>query len=110
MSGAPLVALGAAVVIFLAAATLLKTYVDGHGWAPLVGALMLYGIGNWIITIPMRAGGLGLAMSLSAMIQIVAVNVIAWAVFREDMPASRVLGLALAVVAIWLVGRTPRAT
>ena len=110
MTGAPLLALGISVAIFLAAATLLKVHVNGGGWPALAGALLLYGAGNWLITIPMRAGGLALAMSLSAMVQIVAVNVIAALFFREAMPPARVAGLALAVVAIWLIGRTPRAT
>ena len=108
MTGAPLLALGLAVAVFLAAATCLKLHVNGGGWAPLAAALLLYAAGNWIITIPMRAGGLGLAMSLSAVIQLVAVNVIALVAFREAMPPARLLGLALAVAAIWLIGRTPR--
>ena len=110
MSGAPLLALGLAVAIFLAAATLLKVHVNGGGWPALAAALALYGVGNWVITIPMRAGGLALAMSLSAMVQLVAINVIAAVLFREAVPPSRIAGLALAVLAIWLIGRTPRAT
>ncbi len=110
MTGLPLLALGASIVVFLVAATLLKVHVNGGQWWPLGAALLLYCAGNWMITIPMRAGGLALAMSLSAMIQLVLVNIVAVVLFREAIPPARLVGLGLAVVAIWLIGRTPRAT
>ena len=46
VTGLPLLALGVAVAIFLAAATCLKLHVVGGGWLPLAAALCLYGAGE----------------------------------------------------------------
>lgn len=78
----------------------------------LVVTLLLYTGGNLIMLRLVREFGMAAAFSLSAVIQLVAVTVIAFTVFGERMTTVQGLGVALAVCAVamitlgpWLGGR-----
>ncbi len=66
-------------------------------------ALGLYMIGNIIMVKLMRDGGLGLAISLSAVVQLVLVNIIAFAVFGERLSLTQAAGVALGIAAMGLM-------
>lgn len=78
----------------------------------LVTTLLLYTGGNLIMLRLVREFGMAAAFSLSAVIQLVAVTVIAFTVFGERMTTVQNLGVVLAIFAVamitlgpWLAGR-----
>jgi glucose uptake protein len=103
MSGATLVWLGAATLAFLVAAALLRTYVETSR-APLVlAALVLYTAGNLMMVRLMRDGGMAVAISVSAVLQLVLANAVAVGVFGERPGGTQAAGIALGVVAVVLI-------
>ena len=95
--------LGAAMATFLGAATVSRAYVDnGRLWV-LLASLALYCIGNLMMVKLMREGGLGLAISASAIAQLVLINVIAFFLFGERLSAIQSAGVALGVVSMALM-------
>jgi small multidrug resistance pump len=103
MTAANLAWLVAAAAVFIAAAASAKLYVLDPRWAPLVAALSLYTVGNLMIIRAMREVGLALALSVSAVAQLVAVNVIALAIFRERLSGPQYAGVALGILAVALI-------
>lgn len=95
--------LGAATAVFVAANAVLKTYAIKGGWPVLVGALALFCVGNWLMVQVMRANGLGLAIALSAIFQLVAISVMAIVVFGERPTGLQLAGMALGVVAVAMI-------
>lgn len=111
MSGSFLTWLGAAMAIFLAASTALRAYVSHERIGLVVLALILYSLGNLVMVRLMREGGMAVAVSVSAVLQLVFANAVAIAVFGERPPLQQVAGIALGVVAIGLIlfpSGTPR--
>ncbi len=51
----------------------------------------------------MREGGMGLAVSLSAVTQLLVINVIAFLVFGERLSGTQLAGVALGVVSMGLM-------
>ena len=96
-----LVVLGA--VIFVAAATCAKLYVLEPAWSRLVGALALYTAGNLVVIRVLREVGLGLAMSLSTIVQLIVVNLMAVLIFRERLTGLQYAGVALGLAAVALM-------
>jgi small multidrug resistance pump len=89
--------------VFMAANATLKTYaLKGGPWV-LVGALLLFCLGNWIMVQVMRLNGLGLAISLSAIFQLVAITAMAIVVFGERPTGLQLAGMALGVVAVAMI-------
>ena len=68
-----------------------------------VGALALFCAGNWLMVQVMRLNGLGLAIALSAIFQLVAISVMAIFVFGERPTALQLAGMALGVVAVAMI-------
>jgi glucose uptake protein len=99
---APLV-LTLAVACFVAGASMSKVYVaNGHVFV-LVAGLALYTVGNIIMVRLMRETGLGPAISLSTVAQLLVVNVVAFAVFGERPAPVQMLGIGMGVVAVALI-------
>ncbi|OLP52541.1 hypothetical protein BJF92_02930 [Rhizobium rhizosphaerae] len=103
MSGRFLFFLLLSIPIFLAGATASRAYVSSERWPLLALSLLLYCLGNLVMIRLMREGGLGLAISLSAIGQLVAINAIAFLVFGERMTGQQMAGVALGVVAMGLM-------
>jgi glucose uptake protein len=103
MSGMVLMWLLASTTVFVAANVVLKTYALQGGWGLLIGALALFCVGNTLMVQVMRANGLGLAISLSAVFQLVAITGIAVIVFGERPSALQFGGMALGVVAVLMI-------
>lgn len=75
------------------------------GW--LVLTLALYTVGNLIMLRLIREVGMGAALSLSAIVQLVAVNLVAFAYFGERVSAVQGAGIAMAIVAVAMITLAP---
>jgi len=101
--------LGLATVIFLLAATVAKYWAIAPHAGKIVLALVLYSLGNLIMLKLVRDFGMASAFSLSAVIQLVAVNLIALAYFGERLGPIQGAGVFLAVVAVGMITLGPAA-
>jgi glucose uptake protein len=95
--------LGAATAVFVAANAVLKVYATKGQVPVLIGALLLFCLGNWLMVQVMRLNGLGLAIALSAIFQLVAISVMAIFVFGERPTGLQLAGMALGVVAVAMI-------
>lgn len=95
--------LAGSMAVFLSAATASRAYVSSNNIALLVFSLFLYCVGNLMMVRLMREGGLGLAISASAIAQLLLVNVIAFAVFGERLSTTQLAGVGLGVLAMGLM-------
>ncbi len=102
--------LGAATLIFLLAANAAKVWTVSPSLAKLVLVLLLYSLGNLIMLRLIRDFGLGLAISLSGVIQLLAVNAIAFAFYRESVNGIQAIGLLLSVAGVALITLGPYLT
>ena len=99
MSGVILIWLGASMVVFVTANTLLRGQVDRPQTWVLLVALALFVVGNLINLRMMREGGLALIIGLSGVGQMVLLAAVGLWWFGERPAPLQVAGLALAVVA-----------
>lgn len=107
MSPSGLFQLALSTVIFLGAATAAKHWALAPNAGKLVLTLALYTAGNLIMLRLVRDFGMSTAFSLSAVIQLVAVNVIALIWFGERLATIQSVGVALAIVAVALITLGP---
>jgi len=110
MSISGLLQLGLSTVIFLLAATMAKQWALAPGLWKLLVTLALYSLGNLIMLRLVREFGMASSFSLSAVIQLVAVNVIALVFFGEKLATIQSVGVALAIVAVVLITLGPQMT
>ena len=103
MSGTFVLLLAGASAIFIAAASATRAYISSDNWLWVALSLSLYVAGNLVMIRIMREGGLGLAISISAIAQLILVNVIAFAVFSERMTNIQIGGVALGILAMVLM-------
>ena len=90
-------------VIFVSAATASRLYVSTSNMLWVVLSLSLYVVGNLIMIRLMREGGLGLAMSISAIAQLVLANLIAFGFFNEKLSPVQMGGIAVGLIAVTLM-------
>jgi glucose uptake protein len=95
--------LGAATAVFVAANAVLKVYATKGQIPVLIGALALFCLGNWLMVQVMRLNGLGLAIALSAIFQLVAISLMAIVVFGERPSGLQIAGMALGCVAVAMI-------
>lgn len=95
--------LAGAMVVFLSAATASRAYVSNSNLLILVLSLTLYCVGNLMMVRLMREGGLGLAISTSAIAQLLLINVIAFVIFGERLNNLQIAGVGLGVVSMVLM-------
>lgn len=103
MSGVIYAYLAASTAVFMGANALLKTYANGAAFWVLGAALALFCVGNTIMVWVMKSGGLGVAISLSAIFQLLAITVMAMLVFGERPTLMQGAGMALGVAAVALI-------
>ena len=103
MNGMLLAYLSASTVVFMAANATLKTYAAKGGPLILIGALLLFCVGNFLMVRVMRENGLGLAIALSLIFQLIAITLMAFVWFGERPSPVQIAGLALGVVAITMI-------
>jgi multidrug transporter EmrE-like cation transporter len=99
--------LGIATAIFLLAAVVAKSWALTPSLGKLLLTLLLYSAGNLIMLRLVREFGMSSAFSLSAVLQLVAVNVIALAWFGERLSFTQSSGVVLAIVAVGLITLGP---
>lgn len=74
----------------------------------MIVTLALYTLGNLIMLRLVREFGMGVAFSLSAVIQLIAINLVAFAFFGERVGAVEAAGIALAVVSVAVITVGPQ--
>ena len=89
--------------VFITANAVLKVYADNGRVAVLVGALALFCLGNLMMVRLMRESGLGVAVAISSVVQLVVIGVVAFVVFGERPTPMQLTGMALGVVAVALI-------
>ena len=109
MNAAALLQLAVATLIFIAAASGAKSWALAPSNAKMVLTMLLYTAGNLIMLRLIRQIGMATAFSLSAVLQLVAVNLVAIVVFGERLGTVEGTGIALAIVAVALITLGPRA-
>ncbi len=104
------VQLCASTVIFIFAASAAKAWTLAPGYGKLALTLALYTLGNLIMLRLIREFGMGVALSLSAVIQLIAVNIVAFAFFGERVDVVQGAGILVAILALALVAFGPYIT
>ncbi|PBC05629.1 hypothetical protein [Mesorhizobium sp. WSM3860] len=99
--------LGVSTVIFLLAAMAAKQWGLAPSLGKIVLTLALYSAGNLIMLRLIREFGMSVSFSLSAVIQLVSVNVVALVFFGERLNALQATGVALAIAAVALITLGP---
>lgn len=95
--------LAGAMAVFITANSVLRAYVgNGQLWV-LFGALALFTLGNLMMVRLMRESGLAMAISVSSIVQLVIIGLVAWFVFGERPTGMQMAGMALGVVAVALI-------
>ena len=103
MSAVTFLWLGLATAVFVGANAVLKVYAVKGGIPVLVGALALFCLGNFLMVQVMKANGLGLAIALSAIFQLVAISVMAIFVFGERPTGLQLAGMAVGCMAVAMI-------
>ena len=103
MSAVTFLWLGLATAVFVGANAVLKVYAVKGGLPVLVGALALFCLGNFLMVQVMKANGLGLAIALSAIFQLVAISVMAIFVFGERPSGLQLAGMAVGCMAVAMI-------
>lgn len=102
------VLLAVSIMLFVSAASSAKTWAlssNKAGWLALT--LLLYTLGNLIMLRLIRDVGMSVALSLSAVVQLVAVNVVALAFFGERLSTVQTVGVVLAICAVAMITLGP---
>jgi small multidrug resistance pump len=94
-------------VVFLLAAVGAKQWAISPTPLKMVITLALYTIGNLIMLRLVREFGMASAFTLSALLQLVAINAIAVFYFSEKLPAAQLAGILLAIIAVALITVAP---
>src|SRR5690349_10881365 len=104
-----LLQLAASTLVFVLAAASAKSWAVQPGISLLLLTLALYSLGNLIIMRLIQGVGMGVALSLSAVVQLAAVNLLAFLVFGEQVNAMQGAGIALAIAAVAVITSGPYA-
>ncbi len=103
MSASLMIWLAGAMAIFLAAASSLRVYVDRPSVWLLVLAIGLYTAGNLMMVRVMRESGLAVAMSLSAVLQLVLINLVGLMIFGERPTNLQIGGITLGIIGVTMI-------
>lgn len=95
--------LAVTVGVFLGAASASRAYVANPVLVTLLGALALYTIGNLMMLKLMRETGMSVAISISAIGQLVLVNLVAMSFFGERPNGTQLAGIGLGILAMALI-------
>ncbi len=93
----------ASTLVFMAANAALKVYAGSGGLWVLLGALALFCLGNFLMVQVMRGEGLGVAIVMSAIFQMVAITLMAAVAFGERLAPLQWAGLALGIIAVAMI-------
>jgi glucose uptake protein GlcU len=107
MNVSTLVQIAASTLVFLLAGSSAKTWALAPSLAKMVLTLALYTLGNLIMLRLIRVIGMSTAFSLSAVVQLVSINLVAILVFGERLGRIEGVGVALAVLSVALITLGP---
>jgi multidrug transporter EmrE-like cation transporter len=110
MSPFNLLQFAAAAAIFMIAAISAKSWALSPSLAKIVLTLALYTLGNVLMMRLVRSVGMSTAFSLSAVLQLIAINIVAILAFGERLGWMQGLGVALGVVSVALITLGPALT
>ena len=102
--------LAVACLIFIGAASGAKAWALAPSLPKMALTLALYTVGNLIMLVLIRQIGMATAFSLSAVLQLVAVNLVAITVFGERVGLLEGVGIVLAIAAVALIVLGPTLT
>lgn len=94
-------------LVFLAGATSAKAWGLQPTTPKLLLTLGLYTVGNLIMLYLVRVLGMSIAFSLSAVIQLIAVNLVALLWFDEKLNLLQGIGIVFAILAVALISFGP---
>ena len=103
MAANPVLLLSVAMLVFLSAASSLRAYAGGAALWVLLLALALYCIGNLMMVPLMKANGMAVAMSVSAVLQLVMSALVAVTAFGERPMTIQWAGIGLGIIAVVLI-------
>jgi multidrug transporter EmrE-like cation transporter len=103
MNLSALLQLAASTIVYVLAAGSAKSWALAPSLPKILATLALYTIGNLIMLRLVRAFGMSAAFSLTAVIQLVAINAVAILVFGEKLGPIEGIGVALAIVSVTLI-------
>jgi glucose uptake protein len=89
--------------VFVLANSVLRTYAASSYLPTLLGALLLFSLGNVMMVRLMRESGLALAISVSSVLQLILISLVAFAWFGERPTGMQLAGMALGIVAVVLI-------
>lgn len=92
-----------ATAVFISAAPASRAYIGTTNILYLIFSMSLYVGGNLMMLKLMREGGLGIAISLSAITQLLLINVIAFLFFGERLSGTQLAGVGLGILAMGLM-------
>jgi glucose uptake protein len=95
--------LAVAILIFLVAASVSRVYATDGRLFIVVIAMTLYVIGNLMMVRIMREAGLGIAISIATIAQLILINVVAYIFFQERPAPLQLAGIALGVISMALI-------
>jgi multidrug transporter EmrE-like cation transporter len=107
MSPSTVAQLAASTLVFLLAASAAKSWAVAPSLWRIALTLALYTLGNLIMLRLIRILGMSTAFSISSVIQLLAVNVIAIVAFGERLGPLEAAGVALAIVSVALITLGP---
>lgn len=107
MTVSTLCQLAVATVAFVGAAGLAKGWALNPGTGTALATLALYTGGNLLMLNLVRQLGMAVAFSLSAVLQLVAVNALAVFWYGEALSGLQSIGVVLAILAVALVTLGP---
>jgi small multidrug resistance pump len=103
MGGPLLIWLAGAMAVFVVGNSVLRAYAGNGNVGVLVTALCLFTVGNLMMVRLMRESGLAIAISVSSIVQLVLISLVAVVVFGERPTGMQLLGMGLGVVAVGLI-------
>jgi glucose uptake protein len=103
MAPASILWLLAAMLVFVSANSVLRTYAASSYLPTLLGALLLFSLGNVMMVRLMRESGLALAISISSVVQLVLISAVAVVWFGERPTGLQLTGMGLGIVAVVLI-------
>lgn len=103
MSGPLILWLMGAMAVFVTANAVLRAYAGNGQVIILIGALCLFTLGNLMMVRLMRESGLAMAISISSVLQLILISVVAFLIFGERPSGLQLAGMALGIVAVTMI-------
>jgi multidrug transporter EmrE-like cation transporter len=107
MNPSTLLQLAAATLVYVLAASASKSWAMAPSLFKIALTLALYTLGNLVMLRLVRAFGMSAAFSLTAVIQLVAINAVAILAFGERLGRIEAVGVGLAIISVALITLGP---